>query len=225
MRVLTLLAVVTLLAAVHPTLSHAQISLYEGRLPEGFAFVRFANTTADAMDLAPAFTDPVKLGTEAGARISQYRVVENVTGKSLGVANKEGGHLDLRLTPGKFHTFLITAGGAGLAGKLVTDVTEYNQLKSKLSFYNAAPSCTAASLLLEPTNQAVFKDVETAAMRTRSINPVTEAKVRATCGTAKIPTLDLGELNAGALYSVWLMAPSGMPAIFLAQDFIAPYQR
>ena len=36
---------------------------------------------------------------------------------------------------------------------------------------------------------------------------------------------DLGELNAGALYSVWLMAPSGMPAIFLAQDFIAPYQR
>lgn len=225
MRIVLFWAVSAILASALPNPSRAQIALYEGRLPEGFAFIRFANTTADAMDLAPAFTDPVKLGSDAAARISQYRVVENVAGKTLAVTNGEGGHIDLRLEAGKFHTFLITAGGAQLAGKLVTDVTEYNQLRSKLSFYNAAPTCPTASLLLEPANQAVFTAVETATMRTRSINPVAEAKVHATCDGANVPTLDLGELNAGALYSVWLMAPSGVATTFLAQDFIAPYQR
>lgn len=36
---------------------------------------------------------------------------------------------------------------------------------------------------------------------------------------------DLGELNAGVLYNVWLMVSGGTPFTFLAQDFNAPYQR
>lgn len=203
----------------------AQIALYEGRLPDGFAFVRFANTTPEAIELAPAFTDPVKLGTEGAARISPYRVVEGAAGKTLTAMTKDGGHIDLQLAAAKFHTFLVTASGAKLAGTLVTDVTEYNQLRAKLSFYNAAPGCPTASLLLEPAGQAVFKGVEAVTMRTRSINPAAEARVHATCGTGLVPTLDLGELHAGALYSVWLMAPGGTPFTFLAQDFIAAYQR
>ncbi len=203
----------------------AQIALYEGRLPEGFAFVRFANTTTGPLDLAPAFTDPVKLGTDGASRISQYRVVEGAAGKTLTATTKDGGTVSFQLAAGKFHTFLLTEGGARLAGKLVTDVTEYNQLRSKLSFYNAASTCPTASLLLEPANQVVFSAVATATMKTRSISPVDEARVHATCGAAAVPSLDLGELNAGALYSVWLMAPGGTPVTFMAQDFIAPYQR
>lgn len=203
----------------------AQVALYEGRLPDGFAFVRFANASAQPVDLAPGFTDPVKLGTDGASRISTYRVVEAVAGKTFAATDPEGGKLAFQLTPGKFHTFLVTDAGAKLAGTLVTDVTDYNQLRAKMSFYNAAPACPAASLLLEPANQAIFKAVGPASMRTRSINPVDEAKVHATCGPASVPSLDLGELHAGALYSVWLMAPAGTPVTFVAQDFIAPYQR
>lgn len=219
----TFLSVCAVVALVTP--AAAQIALYEGRLPEGFAYVRFANTTPDPIELMPTFTDQVRLGTDGAARISQYRVVESAVGRTLNTTTKDGGHFSFQLTAGRFHTFLVAAGGAQLAGTLITDVTEYNQQRSKLSFYNTAPGCPTASLLLEPTNKAVFEGIQTATMRTRSINPVAEAKVHALCGTVPVPTLDLGELNAGALYSVWLMAPGGTPFTFLAQDFIAPYQR
>ena len=202
----------------------AQIALYADRLPDGFAYVRFANTTATALDLVPDFTDKMTVGTEGPKRISQYHVVEAVAGKTLTVA-AGGGRASFKLQPGKFHTFLITQPGPLLAGTLVVDVTQYNQLRSKLSFYNAAPDCPQAGLVLEPKGESVFKAVAALAMQTRSINPVEEAKVHATCGAAKLATLDLGELNAGGLYTVWLVNEGGKPVTFLAMDGIAPYQK
>ncbi len=217
----TLLAA-ALAAASTPAL--AQIALYEGRLPDGFAYVRFVNTTATALDLAPDFTDPITVGTDGPKRISQYHVVEAVAGKTLSVASG-GGKASFKLQPGKFHTFLITQPGPLLAGTLMVDVTQYNQLRSKLSFYNATTDCAQAGLLLEPSGQSVFKSVASLSMQTRSINPVDEAKVHATCGPTKLAAIDLGELNAGGLYTVWLVNEGGKPTTFLAQDSIAPYQK
>jgi hypothetical protein len=166
----------------------------------------------------------MSLGTEGPKRISQYHVVEAVAGKMLSVASG-GGKVRFKLEPGKFHTFLVTQSGPLLAGTLVVDVTQYNQLRSKLSFYNAVSDCPQAGLVLEPSGQSVFKSVPALSMQTRSINPVDEAKVHATCGTAKVISLDLGELSAGGLYTVWMVKEGGRPVTFLAQDSIAPYQK
>lgn len=202
----------------------AQIALYEGRLPDGFAYVRFVNTTATALDLAPDFTDPIKLGATGASRISPYHVVEAVAGKTLTVASG-GGKASFQLKPGQFHTFLITQPGPLLAGTLTVDTTQYNQLRAKLSFYNAVPDCAQATLLLDPSGQSVFKSVAALSMQTRSINPVDEAKVHATCGATAVAPLDLGELSAGGLYTVWLMNEGGKTVTFLAMDSIAPYQK
>ncbi len=204
--------------------ARAQIALYEGRLPDGFAYVRLANTTETALDLAPDFTDPVTLGTEGATRISRYFVVEAVAGKTLTLASG-GGTTRFQLKPGQFHTFLVTQPGPMLTGSLVVDVTQYNQLHAKLSFYNAVADCAQAGLVLEPKGQSVFKAVAALSMQTRSINPVDEARVHATCGATKLAALDLGELSAGGLYTVWLVNEGGRMVTFLAQDSIAPYQK
>ncbi len=71
----------------------------------------------------------------------------------------------------------------------------------------------------------MFSAVTAVSMRTSSTNATASAKVQAVCGAARAPVLDLGELNAGGLYTVWLMEPAGKPITFLAQDTIAAYQR
>lgn len=204
--------------------ARAQIALYEGRLPDGYAYVRFVNTMALPIDIVVDGLGKIGLGVDEAARISSYYVIENVAGKNIQVTNGQGS-VGLSLVPGKFHTVLLDGIGTTLSARLVVDVTEYNQLRAKLSFYNVIPTCHSASLILEPSGQAVFPAVAFGTMRTRSINPIDKALVSARCDATTLLSLDLGELHEGALYSVWMMAPAGTPAIFLSQDLIAPYQK
>ena len=206
----------------------AQIALYADALPPGFAYVRFANTTAEAVTLSPNFGDKLTMGTDGQARLTPYQVVEKVAERTLSAEFASGavkGSATLPLTPGSFHTVLVSRKGTGFETKIIVDTTEYNQLRARLAFYNATADCANAALLLEPKNQAIFTGVAPGSMKARSVNPVESAKVQATCGTAKPPVVDMGELGPGGLYSMWLMAPSGTPVAFMARDTIAPYQR
>ena len=225
-RALLLAGAAALTAVAAPAL--AQIALYADALPPGFAYVRFANTTMDAVTLSPNFADKLTMGTDGQARLTPYQVVEKVAERTLSAEFASGtakGNADLKLTPGSFHTILISRKGSGFDLKTIVDTTEYNQLRARLAFYNATADCANAALLLEPKSQSIFSGVPPGAMKARSVNPIESAKVQATCGTAKPPVVDLGELGPGGLYSVWLMAPAGAPVAFMARDTIAPYQR
>ena len=56
----------------------------------------------------------------------------------------------------------------------------------------------------------------------RSVNPAAATVVVASCGAEKAKPLDLGKLDAGGLYSVWMMKPGGQLTAFMAHDTIAP---
>lgn len=208
----------------------AQPMLYENRLPEGTAYVRFVNTLPEGGTVTPAFADPLNLGKSGGDRVGPYMVVENAAGRTLTADVKLGPvqkTVSFALQSGKWHTLLLQpGGGAGeVATTLVTDEVGYNQLRARLSFFNATPQCKQAALALEPGGQSVFTGVATGTMKVRSVNAVASQRVRAECDGRKAPTLDLGRLDAGGLYSVWLVSPGGTPETFLARDLIAPYRR
>lgn len=206
----------------------AQPMLYENRLPEGTAYVRFVNTLPEGGTVTPAFADAVTLGKSGGDRVGPYMVVEKadraLTAEvKLGAVQKP---ITFTLQPGKWHTLLLQPGASGeVATTLVTDEVGYNQLRARLSFFNAAPGCKQAALALEPGGQGVFNGVGTGTMRVRSVNAVASQRVRADCDGRKAAPLDLGRLDAGGLYSLWLVAPNGTPETFLARDLIAPYRR
>lgn len=209
--------------------ARAQVLLYENRLPDGYAYVRFANATADALTVKPnGFADPVALGTDGAARVSSYYTVENVAGRSLAVDLTGAGattHAAFEVKPGSYNTVLIGRDGATTAAKVVADQAEINQTRARLAFYNAVADCPAAGLQLEPAGTTVLSGVAPHAMRGRSVNPAAKARVRAACGATRATPLDLGQLSAGGQYSIWYMAPAGTPVAFVSENAIAPYLR
>jgi len=219
------LSVSALLTGHH---AHAQVMLYENRLPDGYAYVRFANALPGNVTLKPeGVTDPLTLGAEGAARVSAYFLVENVAGRTFTAefGGATPGLASFELKPGAFHTVLFEKTDSGVAARVVADQSELSQTKARLAFYNAIPDCAAAGLQLEPNGQSVFSGVGPNLMRGRSVNPAPNPRMRATCGSDRAVSLDLGPLDAGGQYSVWLMAPGGVPIAFLSKNSIAPYLR
>jgi len=202
----------------------AQPMLYEQRLPEGFAFVRIASALPAGATVRPDFGDPVTLGDAGADRVSPYYVAEDVAKRRVKFQVTSGGttsEVEADVVGGGLNTVLLQREGDRVVATSIADKAEYNQTRARVTFYNAVPGCANGGLALDPSNQSVFNAVAPNTGATRSLNP-TQAVVRASCGTQRAEALDLGRLNPGGLYSVWLMAPAGQPVSFLMQDRIAP---
>ena len=202
----------------------AQVALYGAQPPHGSAYVRFANATGAALDVRPGFLSSVKLGSGDADRVSPYSVVEKVAGKTFPVDIRQGEQASLDFAPDSFNTVLLRdAGGGHVSATVVSDGTEFNQARARLSFYNATPDCQAGMLALAPAGTAVFSDVPPAQVRTRSVNPV-QALITASCTGQRAADVMLDHMDAGGSYSVWLMLPGGKAASFITKDVTLAYK-
>ena len=202
--------------------ARAQPLLYSQRLPEGTVYIRLASALPTAATVTTDFAGTVELGNTDAARISPYFVAGTAGGKTVTMQVAAGGKTStasIQPKSGTFITVVLGEKAGAVSAAIVTDHPEYNQLKARLSFYNATDDCAAASLT--ESGRAVFTGIAANAVQARSINPVA-ATVTAACGADKLKPLDLGKLNEGGLYSVWLMKPGGQPVTFMAHDTIAP---
>jgi hypothetical protein len=217
-----LLALLLLLA---PITAQAQAPmLYEQRLPDGWGLLRYVNTLAEPAAFRSDFDLPRNLGIEGAARVTPFHVIEDVAGKTLETTVTVAGQstrLRIELTPNGFSTLLLLREGNQLVARVIRDATEFNQLRARLTFYNATTDCGPSSLVLDPGGQSVLADVAPAAMRARTVAPAA-ARVRASCAGARVGPLDLGRLEAGQLVSVWMIAPNGTAQLFRSTDTIAP---
>ena len=203
--------------------ARAQILLYAQRLPEGTVYIRLANALPAAASVQTDFAGKVDLGADGANRISSYSVAGSVGGKTVSLQVNEGGKTataSFEPKSGTFITVVLHPKGDAVTASIVTDKPEYNQLKARLTFYNATDDCPAGSLA-EQAGRPVFSNVPPDSVQARSINPVA-ATVTAACGGGKAPPLPLGQLDAGGLYSVWMMHPTGQLLTFVAHDTIAP---
>jgi len=206
-----ILALLTVLA-ISGT-AHAQALLYDPEPPKGSAYIRIANATS-----VPAHAElpggVVDLGAGTADRIGSYQVMENVAGQHISVEIRAEGEAraDLVLAPGSFTTLLLLPGGRSAA---MVDETQFNQIRAKLSFYNAT-DCKVAKLTLGTNGPAIFEGVTAGTTRMRAVNPV-EAQVIASCDGNNAAELALNGLEAGARYSIWYLA-SPKPIAFLTRD-------
>lgn len=205
--------------------AQAQILLYAQRLPEGTVYVRLVNALPGAASVKTDFAGTVELGGTDAARISPYFIAGSAGGKTVALqVTASGKTATASFSPksGTFITVVLHGKGDAVTAAIVTDKPEYNQLKARLSFYNATADC-AGGTLVEGAGKSVFSNMAPDSGAALSLNPVA-AKVTASCAAGKAAAVDLGKLNAGGLYSVWLMQPggSGAPISFVANDTIAP---
>ena len=215
-----LLAVPILVGFAGPV--HAQIPLYAQRLPEGTVYIRLANALPAGAAVQTDFAGKVELGSGGADRISPYFVAGSAGGKIVSMqvtAADKTATATFEPKSGTFITVVLHPKGDAVTAAIVTDKPEYNQLKARLTFYNATDDCPAGSLA-EQGGRAVFSNVPPDGVQARSLNPVA-ATVTAGCGGGKAPPLPLGQLEVGGLYSVWMMHPAGQLTTFVARDTIA----
>lgn len=210
------------LAAAVLAPAQAQILLYSQRLPEGTVYMRFASALPAPATVGTDFAGQITLGDTGANRISPYFVAGNAGGKSVALQVASGGATataTIQPKSGTFITVVLHPKAGGVVGSIVTDKPEYNQLKARLTFYNATEDCSSASLT--DGTRPIFSGMAADSVQARSVSPVA-ATVTAVCGTEKAKPLELGKLDEGGLYSVWLMRLGGQLAPFLARDTIAP---
>ncbi len=215
----TLLALATTVAA---GTASAQPMLYAQRLPEGTVYIRLASALPSAATVTTDFAGAVTLGNTDADRISPYFVAGSAGGKTVALQVAEGSKTataTIQPKSGTFITVVLHEKGNGVVGSIITDKPEYNQLKARLTFYNATDDCSTGSL--SQGSRAVFPAVAADAVQAASLNPVS-ATVVAACAGDKAKPLDLGKLEAGGLYSVWMMRLGGQLTSFMAHDTIAP---
>lgn len=207
----------------------AQVPLYAQRLPANTVYMRLVNALPGALSIQTEFAGKVDLGTDGGSRISPYFVSTSLGDKTVtldvqeaGSGNDAGKTAKPTFQPksGSFVTVVLHRDGDKVTASVITDKPEYNMLRARLAFYNATVDCTGGTLN-EASGHAIFTAIAPDAVVARGINPVA-AKVVAGCASGKAPVLDLGQLDAGGLYTVWMMKPGGTLMSFVAHDTIAP---
>ncbi|TCH96855.1 ABC transporter permease [Roseococcus sp. SYP-B2431] len=205
----------------------AQSQVYDPVPPRGSAYVRLVNGLVGEIQARPDFLPPQRLGTAPEQRVMAFTAVENVAGRQLRLEFQEGqarGSATFRVEPGSFNTILLHPAAGGIGATAVVDTADFNQTRSRIAFYNVLPDCPAATLALLPSGPAVFEGVPALGTRARSVNPVT-AQVRASCGARAAAPIALQGLEAGGMYSVWLMGSGSNVAGFVTRDTTARYQR
>ena len=217
---LLLAASVLAVSAIPP--ANAQPQLYSQRLPEGTVYMRLASALAAPATVDTDFAGPVDLGNTDATRISPYFVAGSAGGKTVSLQVRQAGKtMTATVQPksGSFITVVLAEKADGVTAAIVTDHPDYNQLKARLTFYNATGDCPNGSLAAG--GRSVFTGVPADGGRALSVNPA-NATVEAACGAEKAKPLDLGKLEEGGLYSVWMMKLGGHLTSFMARDTIAP---
>ena len=217
------------LAGLAPAGARAQGQVYDPEPPPDSAYVRFVNALGEEVALRPAFMPALRLGTRPEERVTVYNVAPRVSGgREIVVeasAGRRSARLVLRLQPKSFNTVLLQASAdGGIAATPLTDQADFNRARARLSFYNAA-GCADASVLLAPDGPAVFPGpVASGAMATRTVQPVT-AELRVGCAGAAAPDVKLEGLEAGGMYSLWLLRPEGQGLVaFIGRDATARWR-
>lgn len=229
MRHLAFLALVlsaTWLGGSNP--ARGQGEVYDPVPPRGSAYLRIVNGLDVELTANPDFLPQQRLGTAPAQRIMAYTVVPNVANRTLNVTLQDGrrrGSASLRIDEGSFVTLLIHTGPNGtLEAARIVDVADFNRARARIAFYNAMPDCPAAVLALQPSGPVIFDAVPRLESRARSVNPVT-ADVQARCAERAAPEFTLQSLEAGGMYSVWLMRGQGTAlSAFVTRDVTAVWR-
>ncbi|MDB5416020.1 MAG: hypothetical protein JWR10_4355 [Rubritepida sp.] len=225
MRVL-IRTVIALAAICGSAPAWAQGQVYDPVPPRGSAYVRLVNALEGEVTARPDFLPQQRLGTAPAQRAMAYTVVENVATRQLHVEFQEGqrrGQATFRAEAGSFVTLLLHRTADGIGATAITDTADFNRARARLAFYNAIPDCPAATLGLQPSGPVIFEGVAAFATRTRSVNPVV-AQVGASCGSRVAAPFSLEGIEAGGMYSIWLIGGGTSVTAFLTRDTTARYR-
>lgn len=203
-------------------LQAAEIPLYPTGPSEDSAFLRFFNAGEGTLELTAAGSG-TRLSVDDQQRVSDFLTVpagKAVKGNlSLGAASQA---LDIQVEPGEFATVVGIPEADRLRLRVVREQPDdFNALKASLAFYSLDASCADAGLQAAGRNLEIFKNVADGSLQRRSINPLKLAVQLICAGVAQGEPLELGQLQAGERYTVFLLPSDQGPQLIGATDKLA----
>lgn len=218
----TLLGIVGLL--VHASMAGAAPQLYETGPAQDLALLRFVNATEGTVQVKPEARAASGLSLTRLAPVSDLqpaRADRPVAG--FWTAGKQDLRIDERLAPGASATLVLWSAAGTLHYKaFVEPAARFDGVRASLAFFNADVRCAKASLTATPQNRAIFQDLPFPGMARRALNPVM-VNVKAACNGQDVDAvLDLGQLDAGQRYSVFLLPAGTGHRLVGGQDRLAP---
>lgn len=199
------------LCALLPFTAGAAPRLYDTGPAQDLALVRFVNAGPQPLTVHSGAPAKTSLEVPPTAPVTDYLPARSdapVTGQwQLGASKLP---ISLRVKAGGSASSVAWPDADGkLAGaSFAEEPAQFDPLRASLAFYNADARCTAGLQAASAGNPVIFENQAALAHARRAINPV-KLVVQATCnGRAVDGTVDLGSLQAGQRYSVFLV-PAG----------------
>lgn len=198
--------------------------LYDTGPSQDLALVRFVNAGTQALTVQSGGAGKASLAVPPTAPVTDYLPARSdapVTGQwQLGGKKLP---ISMRVTAGGSASAVAWPEADGtLAGASFTEApAQFDPLRASLAFYNADARCTAGLLAASQAGAAIFENQAALASARRAVNPV-KLVVQATCnGRAVEGTVDLGSLQAGQRYSVFLVPAGKGSRLMGLQDRVA----
>lgn len=223
MKPITLLALAAALLCSQGAAYAAQMELYETGPAQDASFLRFVNGGTAPMEVS-ASGSQARIALDDRQPASSFLPVR--AGAALQGALASGSNrqvVSVTVQPGEFVTVVGVPAidGALRAVVLREQPDDFNALKASLGFYNLDGACADAGLVAAGRNVAIFERVAEGAAARRQINPVA-LSVQPSCGGKAVgQPLDLGTLQAGERYTVFLLPSSQGPRLLRAVDSLA----
>ncbi|MCS4510089.1 cell division protein FtsQ [Xylophilus ampelinus] len=200
--------------------------LYASGPGEDASYVRFVNATGKPLDIIaagkPATGGRLQLGT-ANAVGSFMPIKPKLVLAGRAVQGKQSLDLAPAAQAGELVSVVIWLRGDGtLVSTAIAELPKtFNGLKASLAFYNVDPACPAAGLSAAGQDTTLFTGGAPNTLQRRPINPV-PLSVKVTCDALVVgKPLDLGTLESGQRYSVFLVADGREKRAFWARDEMA----
>jgi len=200
-----------------------EVPLYETGPAEDSSFVRFVNGGQQPVDIIATGSN-ARMSLTAAKPTTDFLPIK--AGKAIEGALVRGTdkkNVSVTVQPGEFASVVgLDDAKGGLRSVIVREQPDdFNALKASVAFYNVDAQCASAALMAAGRNVVLVDDVAEGQVKRRQINPV-PLSVQLSCGGQPVgKPLDLGTLEAGQRYTVFLVPDGKGSRIFNATDTVA----
>jgi len=200
----------------------AEIKLYPTGPAEDSAFVRFVDGSGAGLRVSAAGSETA-IDLDVQSRSTAYMPVAGKTtiqGLLAQGGDKQAIAVDVR--PSEFVTVVGVKTEAGLqVYKLHEEADGFTAVRASIAFYSLNESCQDASVQVAGRSVFLFEHAEPGKWPRRQVNPVPLSVQLVCAGQPTGQPLDLGPLQAGERYSLFLAPGDPAAGFFHVKDTVA----
>ncbi len=198
-----------------------EMALYPTGPSQDSSFLRFVNGTEQSITLSSTGAKKMAMSINQPAT-SFYPIAANSMIKGNFSANSTSSNIAISVKPGEFATSIALTSASGLKQLVLREQPDdFNALKASIALYNTDTNCTNAGLNVVGRSVNLFEKVAAGNLQRRALNPV-KISVQLLCNAQKTSApLDLGLLQAGQRYSIFVLPSKQTSRLFFTSDNIA----